>query len=103
MADRICIALPDGRWLALDKDTFDTALAAGLEFGPSLMAPTGSTQPEDLLTAEQLAARLKLPQSWIEQSTREGRLPCHKFGRYRRYSIAAVIGAAAKQRRVIRE
>jgi hypothetical protein len=103
MADRVCIALPDGRWLALDKETFDTALAAGLEFGPSLTTCAASTPLEELLTAEQLAGRLKLPQSCIEQSTREGRLPCHQFGRYRRYSIAVVIEAAAKRRRVIRE
>ena len=96
MTDRICIPLPDGRWLALDNEAFHAALAAGSEFVPKA-APL--TKEEEIVTAEQLAARLKLPQSWIEQATRAGRLPCYQFGRYRRYSVVAVIQATTPARR----
>ena len=44
MADRICVALPDGRWLALDRESFAAALAAGAELmtAPSPAAATGA-------------------------------------------------------------
>jgi hypothetical protein len=41
VADRITIALPDGRWLALDSETFTAAIAAGAE----LMATTAQGGP----------------------------------------------------------
>jgi excisionase family DNA binding protein len=98
MADRIAVPLPDGRWLALDRDTFDAALAAGVSLGHP--APSISTSTVDvLLTPEQIAERLGLPQSWIEEATRQGRIPCHEFGRYRRYSLPEVIDAAKRERR----
>jgi excisionase family DNA binding protein len=94
MTDRICIPLPDGRWLALDKDAFEAALAAGSKLDRKIVP---SAKPEEMLTAEELATRLKLSPSWIEQATRDGRLPYHHFGRYRRYSVAAVLEATAQQ------
>ena len=41
MTDRILVALPDGRWLALDHETF----AAVLEAGAELMAPSAPSPP----------------------------------------------------------
>jgi excisionase family DNA binding protein len=98
MSDRIVVPLADGRWLALDRESFEGALVAGAEF--ALPKQPSSWKPaEELLTAEQLAERLRLPQSWIEEATRQGRLPFHEFGRYRRYSLPAVIEAAKQERR----
>lgn len=40
---------------------------------------------ERLLTAKEVAARLSLPESWVREATRDGRLPHLQLGRYRRY------------------
>jgi excisionase family DNA binding protein len=84
--------------LALDPESFEDALVAGAEFAlpkkPSFWKPA-----EQILTAEQLAERFRLPQSRIEEATRQGRLPFHEFGRYRRYSLPTVIEADTQERR----
>jgi excisionase family DNA binding protein len=45
---------------------------------------------ERLLTAEEVAERLAVPESWVRQETRAGRMPCLALGRYRRYEWEAV-------------
>jgi excisionase family DNA binding protein len=45
---------------------------------------------ERLLTAAQVAELLAVPQSWVREATREGRLPHLALGRYRRYSRPAI-------------
>jgi hypothetical protein len=59
MPDRVLVALPDGRWLVLDQNTFAAALAAGAELS---MPKAQQVKPvaDELLTAEQIAGRLKL-------------------------------------------
>jgi excisionase family DNA binding protein len=48
---------------------------------------------EDILTPEELAARLKVPDSWVYEKTR-GRcrnpIPCLRLGRYVRFDWTAV-------------
>jgi excisionase family DNA binding protein len=43
-----------------------------------------------LLTAKEVAFLLAVPESWVREATREGRLPHLKLGRYRRYQRAAI-------------
>ena len=43
-----------------------------------------------LLTAKQVAERLAVPESWVREATRAGRIPHLKLGRYRRYQPAAI-------------
>ena len=43
-----------------------------------------------LLTADDLAAKLAVPKSWVYAETRAGRLPHVPLGRYRRYREDAV-------------
>ena len=38
-----------------------------------------------LLTAEEVAERLRVPRSWVYRQAREGRLPVVDLGRYRRF------------------
>jgi excisionase family DNA binding protein len=45
---------------------------------------------ERLLTAAEVAELLALPESWVREATREGRLPHLALGRYRRYSRSAI-------------
>jgi excisionase family DNA binding protein len=89
VSDRIAVALPDGRWLALDRETF----AAALEAGADLMgAPktAGAVTDEPLLDAEQLAAALHVPVTWVEQAARDLRIPSIEFGRWRRFKRSEV-------------
>ena len=53
--------------------------------------------PSDLLTPAELAARLKVPKSWVLEKTRErakvrnaNPLPCIRLGKYLRFSWVAV-------------
>lgn len=53
-------------------------------------------KPEDILTPEELAARLKVPKSWVYEKTRSrGRnqnpLPCLRLGRYIRFDWTKVV------------
>jgi len=45
---------------------------------------------EPLLTASQVAELLSVPESWVRDATRDGRLPHLKLGRYRRYQTSAI-------------
>jgi len=45
---------------------------------------------ERLLTANDVAELLAVPESWVRGATREGRLPHLALGRYRRYSRQAI-------------
>jgi len=45
---------------------------------------------DSLLTAKQVAELLAVPESWVREATREGRIPHLRLGRYRRYQPAAI-------------
>jgi excisionase family DNA binding protein len=47
--------------------------------------------PDRLLDAAEVAAMLGVPVRWVRDATRDGRLPCVKLGRYRRYRREALI------------
>ena len=53
---------------------------------------------ERLLMAREVAELLAVPESWVREATREGRLPCLALGRYRRYERAAIEYWLAEQR-----
>jgi excisionase family DNA binding protein len=89
-SERVLLLLPDGRWLALAPDVFREALASGSALFAAAPSPAPATTSEQLLDAEQLAAALSLPVTWIEQAARERRIPSIQAGRWRRFSRAAV-------------
>jgi excisionase family DNA binding protein len=50
--------------------------------------------PANILTPEELAARLKVPESWVYEKTRarcRNPIPCLRLGRYVRFDWSAVI------------
>ena len=70
--------------------------------GPS--AASTPVKAEDIITPEELAARLKVPDSWVYEKTR-GRcrnpIPCLRLGRYVRFNwvdVATWLNAPAPQR-----
>ena len=52
-----------------------------------------------LLTAKQVAELLAVPESWVREATRAGRIPHLRLGRYRRYQPAAIDAWLAENRR----
>ena len=50
-----------------------------------------------LLTAPEVAELLSVPESWVREATRAGRLPHLALGRYRRYSQPAIEAWLEKQ------
>jgi len=64
---------------------------------PSAPAPLTETanghkpaRASQLLTAEDVADRWKVPKSHVWRLARERGLPCVKLGKYRRFSISAI-------------
>lgn len=45
----------------------------------------------ELLTPEQLAARLQVPVSWVYEQSRHDKIPTHRVGRYIRFDIREVL------------
>jgi excisionase family DNA binding protein len=94
MADRVVLALPDGRWLAMSREQFDAALMAGAEFAPPAATPggVGAAGPR-LLTSEQLAELLSIPSTWFEEAARRDELPCVRVGKYVRFDLDEVLSS----------
>ena len=47
--------------------------------------PSAALSADRLLVADEAAALLALPVSWVREATRQGELPHVRLGRYRRY------------------
>ena len=56
-----------------------------------------ATDGRRLLTAKDVADLLNLPESWVREATREGRIPHLTLGRYRRYQAAEIEAWLADQ------
>ena len=54
---------------------------------------------EGLVAAGQLAKRLNLPESWIRNEERLGRIPSIRAGKYVRFSLSEVERALAERKR----
>jgi excisionase family DNA binding protein len=50
----------------------------------------------ELLTPEELAAKLKVPVSWCYEQSRQGKIPTHRIGRYIRFDLQEVIASQKK-------
>jgi hypothetical protein len=89
VADRLLIPLPDGRWLALDRETFAAALSAGAEMTAGA-APSPATSAEPLLDADQAAERMNVTARWLEDSARAGIIPHVKLGKFTRFRVSEI-------------
>jgi len=45
----------------------------------------------ELLRAEELAARLKVPLSWVYEQSRQGNIPTHRLGHYIRFDLQEIL------------
>ncbi len=49
-----------------------------------------------LLTADELANRLKVPLSWVYEQSRQGGIPTYRLGRYIRFDLREVLTSQKK-------
>ena len=52
---------------------------------------------KELLEAEELAARLKVPVSWVYEQSRQNQIPTHRIGRYIRFDLNEVLESQKKK------
>jgi len=55
------------------------------------VAMNGNGYSPTLLDPEELAAKLKIPVSWVYEQSRQGNIPTHRLGRYIRFSLVEVL------------
>jgi hypothetical protein len=72
-------------------------MATAAKLGIVQPGQSAQLEPSDLLTPDELAARLKVGKSWVFEQTRERArvrnktpLPCIRLGKYLRFSWVAV-------------
>ncbi len=61
-----------------------------------IRASNGDKGPDELLSPEELAARLKVPPTWVYEQSRQGKIPTHRIGRYIRFNLAEVLASQKK-------
>lgn len=59
----------------------------------------GRNGTKELLEPEDLAARLKVPVSWVYEQSRQGNIPTHRIGRYIRFDLAEVLKSQAHEKK----
>ncbi len=90
------IPIPWGNgYLQATPDEFAAMLSRGLSPGPSGQPVAAPVAAEGLLTSAQLGERLALTSTFCEQKAASGEWPCHRVGRYLRFSMPAVLAAIA--------
>jgi excisionase family DNA binding protein len=99
-SERVIIVVPGLGALALAVDVYRKALAEGAQLAGAPMAAAAAEEPA--LDAEQLAAVLSIPVTWLEQAAREGRIPSIQAGRWRRFKRSAVEAALAANGKGVR-
>lgn len=91
MAEQVMIPLPDGRWLSLNRETFEAALSAGAEVmaaGPTCASTSAAVEP--LLDPDRAAERLGVSARWLEDSARAGIIPHHRLGKFVRFRVSEI-------------
>jgi excisionase family DNA binding protein len=58
-----------------------------------IQAAGNGHQESGLLTAEQLAEKLKIPVSWVYEQSRQKKIPTHRLGRYIRFDLREVLAS----------
>jgi len=65
-----------------------------------MTASTSPTVPIRLFTIKEAAELLKIPASWLYERTRRNAIPCHRLGKYLRFTeedLARIIALQSPQ------
>jgi hypothetical protein len=90
MSDRVLIPLAGVGTLALTREEYEAALAAGAELSGVHAPSSAAPGVEPLLDADQAASRLNVTARWLEDSARAGIVPHHKLGRFIRFRVSDI-------------
>jgi hypothetical protein len=102
MSDIVLIPFPGVGTLAMTRDQFNSALAAGRDLATTsipIPSPTSSESPGEFVDAECLERRTGVPKSWWMAQARSRLIPFRKIGRRVRFDLKEVMGSSAFQRR----
>jgi excisionase family DNA binding protein len=77
----------------------DVFLGARRSFTICTWLRSGRLIEQRLLTASEVAELLSVPETWVREHTRNGRLPHIKLGHYRRYRREAILAWVEAQER----
>jgi excisionase family DNA binding protein len=79
------------------KNPFDLLLEQIREVvREEIKAASNGNGNRELLDPEELAARLKVPVSWVYEQSRQDNIPTHRIGRYIRFDLAEVLESQKK-------
>lgn len=94
MTDLVLIPFPGLGTLAMTRDEFDSALAAGRELGSqNTRQPASVTVSDELVDAATLEQRTGVPKSWWMAQARGKRIPFRKIGRRVRFDPKEVMSS----------
>jgi excisionase family DNA binding protein len=65
------------------------------------IAAASSNGTKELLEPDELAARLKVPVSWVYEQSRQNQIPTHRIGRYIRFDLAEVLESQKKKESIL--
>jgi hypothetical protein len=94
--DRIVLPLPGIGTLELPADIYEQHLVRA-----TAAVPAARETESELVDAEQLEERTRIPASWWMSQARERRIPFRKFGKYVRFNLEEVLACDAYQRRAV--
>lgn len=84
-----------GEPLALTREQLEEARTRARELLPAPAVPA-AVPAEQMVDAARLAELTGVPQSWLEEQARRGRLPSLQLGKYRRFQVAESLAALRK-------
>lgn len=87
MANRILVPLPNGQWLALDRASFDAALAAGAKL-MAVPSPTTINAEPLFVDSVEMGRLTDTAASWWEAAARNLDCPSVMVGNRRRFKVA---------------
>lgn len=68
-----------------------------IERAVSKAIQTARPKERVLLEPEELAAKLKVPVSWVYEQSRKNAIPTHRIGRYIRFDLEEVLASQNKK------
>jgi len=101
MTDLVLIPFPGLGTLAMTREQFESALAAGRALSPAPVSHALKNPADELVDAEYMEKRTGVPASWWMAQARERRIPFQKIGRRVRFDPAAVLDSEAFRMRSI--
>jgi excisionase family DNA binding protein len=75
----------------------DSIIAQILEEFRRIVREELGISSNELLTPEELAERLKVPVSWVYESSRTGKIPTIRIGRHVRFKLNDVLKSQRKE------